>query len=303
MPAKEVNNINSSELYPSFLVKEVNNNIKYYANKYRGSPPVLREAMKYTLTCGGKRFRPVLCLLTVRSLRKDYRMVIPTACAIEFIHTYSLIHDDLPAMDNDDYRRGKLSNHKVYGEGFALLAGDALLNIAYEILLNDIHKNPTKERIKAAYTISKAAGLEGMIGGQAMDLYYENKNIEIEKLNQMHSKKTGALIKASLEVGAILSKAGEEDYRRISIFGENLGKAYQISDDILDVIGTKEKMGKTIGKDAKSNKSTFVTHFGLDQSKRILIDTVNNAKKAIEQYGTKANLLIELADFVAYRDI
>ena len=265
--------------------------------------PIIEDAMKYSLLKGGKRIRPLLTLMVCRLFYGSIEEVIPYACSIEIIHTYSLIHDDLPAMDNDDYRRGKLSNHKVYGEGFALLAGDALLNIAYEILLNDIHKNPTKERIKAAYTISKAAGLEGMIGGQAMDLYYENKNIEIEKLNQMHSKKTGALIKASLEVGAILSKAGEEDYRRISIFGENLGKAYQISDDILDVIGTKEKMGKTIGKDAKSNKSTFVTHFGLDQSKRILIDTVNNAKKAIEQYGTKANLLIELADFVAYRDI
>ena len=265
--------------------------------------PIIEDAMKYSLLKGGKRIRPLLTLMVCRLFDGSIEEVIPYACSIEIIHTYSLIHDDLPAMDNDDYRRGKLSNHKVYGEGFALLAGDALLNIAYEILLNDIHKNPTKERIKAAYTISKAAGLEGMIGGQAMDLYYENKNNEIEKLNQMHSKKTGALIKASLEVGAILSKAGEEDYRRISIFGENLGKAYQISDDILDVIGTKEKMGKTIGKDAKSNKSTFVTHFGLDQSKRILIDTVNNAKKAIEQYGTKANLLIELADFEACRDI
>lgn len=264
--------------------------------------PVIEDAMKYSLLGGGKRLRPLLAIMTCHMFDGSIEEVIPYACSIEMIHTYSLIHDDLPAMDNDDYRRGKLSNHKVYGEGFAILAGDALLNTAYEILLNNILNKPTEERIKAAYIISKAAGLEGMLGGQAMDLYYENRNIEIERLDQMHRRKTGALIKASLEVGAILSKAEEDDIRRISIFGENLGKAYQISDDILDVIGSQEKMGKTIGKDAKSNKSTYVKHFGINQSKKILIDTINDAKKAVEKYGSKANLLIELADFVAYRD-
>jgi len=264
--------------------------------------PVIEDAIRYSLLGGGKRLRPLLVIMTCQLFDGSIEEVMPYACSIEMIHTYSLIHDDLPAMDNDDYRRGKLSNHKVYGEGFAILAGDALLNTAYEILLRSIIEKPTEEKIKAAYVISKAAGLEGMLGGQAMDLYYENKNIEIEKLNQMHSKKTGALIKASLEVGAILSKAEEDDIRRISIFGENLGKAYQISDDILDVIGSPEKMGKTIGKDARSNKSTYVKHFGINQSKKILIDTVNDAKKAIEKYGSKANLLVELADFVAYRD-
>ncbi|HHY77481.1 MAG TPA: polyprenyl synthetase family protein [Clostridiales bacterium] len=264
--------------------------------------PVIEDAMKYSLLGGGKRLRPLLAIMTCQMFDGSIEEVMPYACSIEMIHTYSLIHDDLPAMDNDDYRRGKLSNHKVYGEGFAILAGDALLNTAYEILLNNILNKPTEERIKAAYIISKAAGLEGMLGGQAMDLYYENRNIEIERLDQMHRRKTGALIKASLEVGAILSKAEEDDIRRISIFGENLGKAYQISDDILDVIGSQEKMGKTIGKDAKSNKSTYVKHFGINQSKKIMIDTVNDAKKAVEKYGSKANLLIELADFVAYRD-
>jgi len=264
--------------------------------------PVIEDAMKYSLLGGGKRLRPLLAIMTCQMFDGSIEEVMPYACSIEMIHTYSLIHDDLPAMDNDDYRRGKLSNHKVYGEGFAILAGDALLNTAYEILLNNILNKPTEERIKAAYIISKAAGLEGMLGGQAMDLYYENRNIEIERLDQMHRRKTGALIKASLEVGAILSKAEEDDIRRISIFGENLGKAYQISDDILDVIGSQEKMGKTIGKDAKSNKSTYVKHFGINQSKKILIDTINDAKKAVEKYGSKANLLIELADFVAYRD-
>ncbi|MGI5998661.1 MAG: polyprenyl synthetase family protein [Lutispora sp.] len=277
-----------------------NNLNKLYNNEK--SLPVIEDAMKYSLLAGGKRLRPLLTLMSCDLFDGSIDEVLPYACCIEIIHTYSLIHDDMPAMDNDDYRRGKLANHKVFGEGFALLAGDALLNNAYEILLDCIINDPSIQKIRAASIISKAAGLNGMIGGQAIDLYYENKNIDIEKLNEMHSKKTGALIKAALEVGAIISKASYEDLERVRTFGENLGRAYQISDDILDVIGTKEKMGKTIGKDAKNNKSTYVTFYGLDKSKKILFDTISNAKEAIEVYGCKAKLLLELADFIAYRD-
>jgi len=277
-----------------------NNLNKLYNNE--NSLPVIEDAMKYSLLAGGKRLRPLLTLMSCDLFDGSIDEVLPYACCIEIIHTYSLIHDDMPAMDNDDYRRGKLANHKVFGEGFALLAGDALLNSAYEILFDCIIDDPSMEKIRAASIISKAAGLNGMIGGQAIDLYYENKNIDIDKLNEMHSKKTGALIKASLEVGAILAKACDEDLERIRIFGENLGRAYQISDDILDVVGTKEKMGKTIGKDAQNNKSTYVTFYGLDKSKDILYDTIANAKKALEFYGCKANILLELADFIAYRD-
>ncbi|SHI92994.1 polyprenyl synthetase family protein [Lutispora thermophila] len=264
--------------------------------------PIIEEAMKYSILNGGKRLRPLLTIMACDLFNGSIDEVMPYACCIEIIHTYSLIHDDLPAMDNDDYRRGKLSNHKVYGEGFALLAGDALLNSAYEILIDCISHNPSLPRIRAASIISKAAGIQGMIGGQAIDLYYENKKIDIAKLNEMHSKKTGSLIRASLEVGAVIAKASEEDIDRIRKFGESLGRAYQISDDILDVIGTKEKMGKTIGKDEKSNKSTYISYYGLNKSKEILLNTINDAKGTIDVYGNKASTLKELADFIAHRD-
>ncbi|MCQ1529833.1 polyprenyl synthetase family protein [Lutispora saccharofermentans] len=266
------------------------------------SLPIIEEAMKYSLLGGGKRLRPLLAIMSCQLFDGPIDEVVPYACCIELIHTYSLIHDDLPSMDNDDYRRGKLSNHKVYGEGFALLAGDGLLNNAYEILLDCVISNPTESRIRAASVISKAAGISGMIGGQAIDLYYEDKKIDIDKLNEMHSKKTGALIKASLEVGAVISQAAEEDIERIRLYGESLGRAYQISDDILDVVGTKEKMGKTIGKDAKENKATYVTYYGLEKSEKLLTETIDDAKQALRAYGSKAKLLMEFADFIACRD-
>ena len=264
--------------------------------------PVIQDAMRYSLLSKGKRLRPLLTLMACQLFDGDLEEAMPYACCIELIHTYSLIHDDLPAMDNDDYRRGKLSNHMVYGEGFALLAGDGLLNNAYEILFDSILAKPTPVRLRAASIISKAAGVSGMIGGQAIDLYYENKEIDIDKLEEMHSKKTGALIRASLEAGAVISQANEEDIEIVKVYGEYIGKAFQISDDILDVIGTKEKMGKTIGKDAKKNKSTYVTYYGLEKSQEFLSQTVQNAKKILEVYGSKASLLIELADFIACRD-
>lgn len=264
--------------------------------------PIIQDAIMYSLLGKGKRLRPLLTLMACQLFDGDLEEAMPYACCIELIHTYSLIHDDLPVMDNDDYRRGKLSNHKVYGEGFALLAGDGLLNNAYEILIERIIAKPTPARLRAASIISKAAGTSGMIGGQAIDLYYEDREINIDKLEEMHSKKTGALIRASLEAGAVISKANEEDVGRVKIYGEYIGKAFQISDDILDVIGTKEKMGKTIGKDAKKNKSTYVTYYGLEKSQEFLSQTVRNAKKILEIYGSKASLLIELADFIACRD-
>lgn len=264
--------------------------------------PIIQDSIMYSLLGKGKRLRPLLTLMACQLFDGDLEEAMPYACCIELIHTYSLIHDDLPAMDNDDYRRGKLSNHKVYGEGFALLAGDGLLNNAYEILIESIIAKPTPARLRAASIISKAAGTSGMIGGQAIDLYYEDREIDIDKLEEMHSKKTGALIRASLEAGAVISKANEEDIVRVKIYGEYIGKAFQISDDILDVIGTKEKMGKTIGKDAKKNKSTYVTYYGLEKSQEFLSQTVQNAKKILEVYGRKASLLIELADFIGCRD-
>lgn len=264
--------------------------------------PIILESMKYSVFAGGKRLRPILAIMACELFDGRLEDVLPFSCCIELIHTYSLIHDDLPSMDNDDFRRGKPTNHKVFGEGFAILAGDALLNIAYEIMLKYICKFNKPEYIKAAYTISNAAGVKGMVGGQYIDLYYEDKEIALDRLDKMHDKKTGAMIKASLETGAIIANANNEDIKRIADFGHLIGRAFQITDDILDVKGSKEKLGKTLGKDAYSNKSTYVTYYGMDNSVKIAINTVNKAKDIISVYGNKARLLYELADYIVSRD-
>ena len=264
--------------------------------------PIMVESMKYSVFAGGKRLRPILAIMTCELFDGSIEEVLPLSCCIELIHTYSLIHDDLPSMDNDDFRRGKPTNHKVFGTGFAVLAGDALLNIAYEIMLEHIFKFSKPEYIKAAYVISKAAGVTGMVGGQYIDLYYENKDITLDRLIQMHDKKTGAMIKASLETGAIIANAKIDDIERITHYGQLIGRAFQITDDILDVKGSKEKLGKTLGKDANNNKSTYVTYFGLERSNEIALDSVNKAKEIISVYGSKAKLLYELADYIVNRD-
>ena len=300
MPAKEVNNINSSELYPSFLVKEVNNNIKYYANKYRESPPVLREAMKYTLTCGGKRFRPVLCLLTARSLGKDYRMVIPTACAIEFIHTYSLIHDDLPSIDNDDFRRGKPSCHRKFGEDIAILTGDALLTEAFNIVLK-YQVADDRLKIKVLSEISDASGAFGLVAGQVADVYYTGKRIDKNKLEYIHRNKTGKLITASVRCAAILCKADENYLNKFTEYSENIGLAFQIIDDILDIASDKKI---TLGeKDNYSGKkrNTFPDMWGLEKSRKIAEEKINNAITVIKSIDIDYEWLVKIAKFLLTR--
>ncbi|NLN49408.1 MAG: polyprenyl synthetase family protein [Clostridiales bacterium] len=272
---------------------------KYIYNEI--DAPVVREAMAYSLFAGGKRLRPILAIMACELFNGDVKKLMPFACSLEFIHTYSLIHDDLPAMNNDDYRRGKLTNHRVFGEGFAVLAGDALLNKAYEILLETISNDNRPEFIMAAQEISRAAGVKGMIGGQAMDLYYENKNISHEELKNIHDKKTGALLKASLTVGALIANAPKKDMETINEYGNLIGRAFQIADDILDIKGNKERLGKDTGKDEK--KSTYVKYFGILESEKIAKETVDEAKKIISVYGDKGILFKNLADYIICRDI
>lgn len=221
------------------------------------------EAMTYSLNAGGKRIRPILLLLCFEMYKGEHAEALPLAAAIEMIHTYSLIHDDLPAMDNDDLRRGKLTNHKVFGEALAILAGDALLNEAMNIMfqfsLNGISQT------KACLLISEAAGAEGMIGGQVVDLLSENKKISIEELTYMHSKKTGAIIKAAITSGATMAGAPQCDIELLEEYGEKLGLAFQIKDDILDVTGDTKTLGKKIKSDLNNKKSTFITEFGLEK--------------------------------------
>lgn len=243
--------------------------IEEYLNSYfkdKGAyNKLIYEASSYSLNIGGKRIRPILLTLCYSLYKEDYKNVIPMAAAVEMIHTYSLIHDDLPAMDNDDLRRGKPTNHKVYGEGIATLAGDALLNESMIVMLDFSIKHGTKA-LMASKIIAEAAGADGMIGGQVVDILSETKKtISEDELKYMHLKKTGALIKASIVAGAILGEATKEDVEILDLFGMKLGLAFQIKDDILDVVGTSQKLGKNTNKDKYKNKCNFITMYGIDR--------------------------------------
>jgi geranylgeranyl diphosphate synthase type II len=266
------------------------------------------EAMKYSLNAGGKRIRPILALATCEIFGGKIEEVLPYACAIEMIHTYSLIHDDLPAMDNDDYRRGKLTNHKVFGEAVAILAGDALLNYAFEIILQEmITKSDGTisllNKAKAANILASASGATGMIGGQIIDLQSEGKKIPQELLEYMHRCKTGALIKAPILGCAALFDANCEDVEALSSFAEKLGLAFQIKDDILDIEGDSNTLGKMTGSDLANEKSTYVSLLGIQESKKMLKAITNEASKTLgDRFGKRAEFLQNLADYLVGRE-
>lgn len=265
-------------------------------------PRLLSESMAYSLFAGGKRLRPGLLMASCELLCGDMDTAIPFACAIEMIHTYSLIHDDLPAMDNDDFRRGKLTNHKVYGEGQAILAGDGLLSYAFEIMLNEIAKSNSLSLIKAAKRISECIGVKGMVAGQCLDLYYEAKNIKDETiLNQIHSLKTSALLQASIEAGAYCADAAEYEIEVLRSFGKAYGMLFQITDDILDLTGSQAETGKTMGKDESSGKLTFPSVYGLEKTKELAVKEYEKAKNEISVFGEKAEYFINLLDFTVSR--
>ncbi|MDU2122036.1 MAG: polyprenyl synthetase family protein [Clostridium celatum] len=245
------------------MKKEINEFLlNYFSNKGTYNK-VIYDSASYSLNIGGKRIRPILMLLAYNMYKENWRDILEFSSAIEMIHTYSLIHDDLPCMDDDDLRRGKPTNHKIYGENIAVLAGDTLLNEAMNLMMRFSLKNG-KKALVAAEMIASAAGPEGMIGGQVVDIINEGKKISEDELKYMHMNKTGALIKVSIMSGAILGEAPEEDIRKLEKFGENLGLAFQIKDDILDVIGSTEKLGKNVLSDEESNKSNFITMHGLE---------------------------------------
>ncbi len=251
--------------------------LNYFENK--GSfNKVIYDSASYSLNIGGKRIRPLLMLLTYNMYKENWREILEFSSAIEMIHTYSLIHDDLPCMDNDDLRRGKPTNHKVYGEDIAVLAGDALLNEAMNVMMK-FSLNHGREALVASQKIAEAAGAEGMIGGQVVDIINEGKKISEEELRYMHMKKTGALIKVSIVAGAILGNASEEEIELLEKFGENLGLAFQIKDDILDVIGNTEKLGKKVLSDEENDKTNFISMHGLDycikECERLTNESIN----------------------------
>jgi geranylgeranyl diphosphate synthase, type II len=263
-------------------------------------PETIHRAMRYSLFAGGKRIRPVLCIEAARAAGDDGNGVASAACALELIHTYSLIHDDLPALDNDDYRRGKLTNHKVFGEAMAILAGDALLTLAFEVLAKlDI---PPERRAALVAELATASGtVGGMIGGQVADLEGEGQPPDARLLETIHRAKTGALLRASLRMGAIYAGASEERYAALSCYGEHMGLAFQIVDDILDVEASSEELGKTAGKDAAQQKITFPAVYGLEVSREMSREECARAHAALAPFGERAARLQELADHIVRR--
>ncbi|MBQ1940557.1 MAG: farnesyl diphosphate synthase [Anaerovibrio sp.] len=262
--------------------------------------PKLQEAMEYSLTAGGKRLRPILVMAAADAVGAKGTDFVQVACGIEMIHTYSLIHDDLPAMDNDDYRRGKLTNHKVFGEAMAILAGDALLTQAFEVMGRQQGVEP-QVLLRVMQEMSIAAGPDGMVGGQVIDMLSEDKRISMEELRKLHMGKTGALFRAALRCGAILGGATEKQLADLTEYAECFGLAFQITDDILDVIGDEAEIGKPVGSDERNNKSTYVTLTSLEEAQALAAKTVDRAVNALSDMGEEAKFLRELVQYLINR--
>ncbi len=260
----------------------------------------LFEAARYALLGGGKRLRPILTLTTTRLLGGDQALALSPACTLEMIHTYSLIHDDLPCMDDDDYRRGKLTVHRKYSEGHAVLTGDFLLTYAFEVLATDAHLTPDKKAHLIA-TLARHSGGEGMIGGQVMDLTFEGKKIPLETLRLLHRNKTAALITAAIEFGGIIANATPAQLDCLRQFGEYIGLAFQVVDDILDVTSSQAKHGRAIASDILNDKSTYVSLLGMEQAQAYAQNFYNQALISLKPLPYDTSLLVGLADFVLHR--
>jgi len=261
------------------------------------------KAMKYSLLAGGKRIRPVLCVASAETVGGQSQDVIRAACALEMIHTYSLIHDDLPAMDNDEIRRGQPTCHVAFDEATAILAGDALLTLAFEVLssIEFIQENHVLNWMNVIHTLSTAAGYKGMIEGQMQDMAGEGNLLCLEDLENMHALKTGALIEASVAVGAILGKGSLDQIQQLKTYAKNIGLAFQVTDDLLDVEGDPNVMGKDVGSDQARSKSTYPALLGIDQSKQFAKKLVNNALKALDYFDNKAHPLRAIAYYIVDR--
>jgi len=263
-------------------------------------PETIHRAMRYSLFAGGKRIRPILCMEAAQAASDSADGAVRAACSLELVHTYSLIHDDLPALDNDDYRRGKLTNHKVFGEAMAILAGDALLTLAFQVLA-ELPVPPERKSRLVAELATAAGTVGGMIGGQVADLEGEGKPPNAALLETIHRAKTGALLRASLRIGAIYAGATDQEYTALSCYGEHVGLAFQIVDDILDVEESSEALGKTAGKDAQQHKITFPAVYGLEVSRRMAEEECTHAHEALAPLGSRAARLHELADLIVHR--
>lgn len=263
------------------------------------------DAMRYSLLAGGKRIRPILCLASARAIAGisiEDQDILPTACALECIHTYSLVHDDLPAMDNDDLRRGKATNHVLYGEAGAILAGDGLLTWAFDLLSNPAHGNlDADKKLRITHCISRAAGSFGMVGGQALDIATENTSFPFKTLQTIHRSKTGALITASVIAGGIAAGASHAQLNSLENYGNQIGLAFQIVDDLLNATSTTEQLGKAAGSDAELGKATYPSYFGIEETRKRAKKAVEEAKNCLADFDNKARPLRLLADYIYTR--
>lgn len=277
--------------------------LKKYMPKEEGYQKTIMEAMNYSLNSGGKRLRPILTLEACAIAGGNVKDAEPFAAAIEMIHTYSLIHDDLPALDNDDLRRGRATNHKVFGEAMAILAGDALLNYAFETMLKtSIGKENPERYLKAINEIAKGAGIYGMIGGQVVDVQSENISIPMEKLEYIHRNKTAAMMVGCMRAGAQIAGADERKLECITEYAENIGLAFQIVDDILDIVGDESVIGKPVGSDIENHKSTYPSLIGLEESRKKAEELIEKAKSSIAEITDETEFLFGLADYIISRD-
>ncbi len=278
---------------------------RYLAEEVAYSAP-LHKAMRYSLFAGGKRIRPILCIAAFEAAGGKGAGILPFACALEFIHTYSLIHDDLPAMDDDDFRRGKPTCHKVFGEAVAILAGDALLTESFRLLTD--RSAWGQDSVDASVvldivsTVARASGASGLVAGQVVDVECEGKPVDVPTLQYIHNHKTGALILASVQIGAILAGARREKLSPFSRYGESVGLAFQIADDILNVEGEAGLLGKKTGSDGSRGKATYPSLFGLEESKRKANELVRSAVQALDTLGSEADPLRQIAEFIVRRD-
>lgn len=274
-----------------------------YMPKVEGYQKTIFDSMNYSLKAGGKRLRPILTLEACKLVGGNEKDAYPFAVAIEMIHTYSLIHDDLPALDNDDLRRGRKTNHKVYGEAMAILAGDGLLNYAYEIMLREsLSKGEPEKYLKAINEIAKASGIYGMIGGQVVDIESEGKSIDMEKLDFIHMNKTAAIIIGCMRAGAIIGGASEEELENVTKYAKNIGLSFQIVDDILDIVGDEAKLGKKVGSDIDNEKSTYPSLIGFEKSKETANKLIAEAKMSIDYINKDSEFLNNLADYIVDRE-
>jgi len=266
-------------------------------------PASLHEAMRYSVFAGGKRIRPVLLLAACEAVGGSIEPALPAACAVEMIHCYSLIHDDLPAMDDDDLRRGKPTNHKVFGEAKAILAGDALLTEAFILLSNpELQAGiPTDARLEIIHLLAKSSGSRGMVGGQVVDMDSESRQIDLPTLEYIHTHKTGALILAAIDMGAVLGGASKEQRNALRAYGEAAGLAFQVADDILDIVADQESLGKDVGSDVQRGKATYPALLGLAGARERAVELREMALAALQPLGNRARPLREIAAYIVDR--